>query len=394
MGLFSKRSPFEQHVAVFGESGSGKTTLVSVFYGYQQAADFSKRSGYNLLASDTTQGQQLLKTYHRIEDNCLPPQTRYHQTVFTFQVRPNGLRKDAGRLVWHDYPGEWWSETRIGEEEHRKQEAFKSLLCSDTALFLVDGQRLKDNHEHYLPRLFKSFRDEISRQREFLIKGGTLLNTFPRVWIICLSKADLFPDKNVEWFRAEVMKKACEEVGALREEIRSMVTQPEFVSLGEDYLLVSSAKFDPETRRVLDPKNKIGIELIAPLILTTPLHYAKKWAGIEIGSKKTAAIFTEAFRGLTTNWLKWIPIVGRFFQLLDEELKGGVGKLRQIHERAVEKGNAVDAVLAAFAICLRKPGTEKIFLSPTEVSHFFEDRQSTCNDRHYKQAFEGIHNMM
>ena len=357
------RSTFEQHVAVFGESGSGKTTLVSVFYGHQQAVAFSKAAGYNLIASDTTQGQKLLKAYHCIEDDLLPPQTRYRQTDFTFGVRPHGLRKDAGRLVWHDYPGEWWSETREGEEGQRKQEAFKSLLCSDIALFLVDGQRLKDNHEHYLPRLFKSFRDELSRQRQTMIEGDAKLQSFPRVWIICLSKADLFPGKDVEWFRSEVIKKACDEVEALREEISSMVAKPEFVSLGDDYLLLSSANFDSDTGKVSDPKITIGIELISPLSIMTPLHYAKKWAGIEIRSKKTATLLVEAFRGLTTGWLKWVPIVGRFFQLLDEQLKGGVAKLRQIHERAVEKGDAVEAVLAAFAIRLAAPETEKTFLS-------------------------------
>lgn len=357
------RSAFEQHVAVFGESGSGKTTLLSVFYGHQQAAAFSKAAGYYLLASDTTQGQKLLQTYHRIEDDLLPPQTRYRQTDFTFLVRPHGLRKDAGRLVWHDYPGEWWSETREGEEGQRKQQTFKSLLCSDIALFLVDGQRLKDNCEHYLPRLFKSFRDELSRQRQTLIEGDDPLQAFPRVWIICLSKADLFPGKDVEWFRSEVIKKACDEVDALREEIRSMVAKPEFVSLGDNYLLLSSAKFDPDTGKILDPKKTIGIELIAPLALTTPLLYAKKWAGIEISSKKTVALLTEAFRGVTTGWLKWLPIVGRFFQLLDEQLKEGVAKLRQIHERAVQKGDALEAVLASFAMRLNAPGTEKIFLS-------------------------------
>ena len=358
-----RRSTFEQHIAVFGESGSGKTTLVSVFYGHQQAAAFSKAEGYKLLATDTTQGQKLLQTYHRIEDDLLPPQTRFRQTEFVFGVRPHGLPKDAGRLVWHDYPGEWWSETRDGDEGRRKQEAFKSLLCSDIALFLVDAQRLKDNHEHYLPRLFKSFRDELSRQRQTLTEGDKPLTSFPRVWIICLSKADLFPDKDAEWFRAEVLKKACDEVEALREEIRSMVAKPEFVSLGDEYLLLSSAKFDSETGKVQNSKKTIGIGLISPIAITAPLRRAKTWAGIETGSKKALVVLAEVFRALTTNWLQWLPFVSRFFELIDEELKGGVNKLREIQKRAVEKGDSVDAVLSSFLIRLSTPETEKTYLS-------------------------------
>jgi GTPase SAR1 family protein len=359
----SGRSKFEQHVAVFGESGSGKTMLLSVFYGHQQATVFSKRTGYKLLAADTTQGQKLLQTYHRIEDGMLPPQTRYRQTAFPFKIRINGLRKDAGRLVWHDYPGEWWSETREGEEGQRKNEAFKALLCSDIALFLIDGQRLRDNHEHYLTRLFKSFRDELSRQRGNLTEDEALIKTFPRVWIICLTKADLFPGKNVEWFRAEVLKKACGEVEALREEICSMVAKPEFVSLGNDYLLLSSAKFDPETGGVEDPKKTIGIELISPLVFITPLRYAAKWSGFEKNSKRFVELFINALRGLTTAWLKWVPFVGRFFQLLDELAKDGVSKLHQLHKQAVENDDAVDAVLTAFLIRLETPGTEKTYIN-------------------------------
>ena len=360
--MFWKRTKFDQHVAVFGESGSGKTTLISVFYGHQQTAKFSRVAGYSLLAADTTQGHKLLKAYHQIEDDLLPPSTRYRHSVFSFRIRPDKLKKDAGRLLWHDYPGEWWSETRGGEEGERKKEAFKTLLCSDVALLLVDGQRLLEDKEQYLPRLFKSFRDELSRQRELLIEKDSFLECFPRVWIICLSKADLFPEKNVEWFRNKVVKEANEELTALRDEIKTMVNKPEFIALGEEYLLLSSAKFDPETGKIQDPKKTIGIDLISPLAITSPLRHAKKWVQIEVGGKKAALLLAEAFRGVTTGWMRILPIVGSFFTLLDEELKGGTQKLRQIHENAIEKGDAVEAILAAFQMRLSHPKTEKVYL--------------------------------
>lgn len=361
--IFTSRSKLEQHVAVFGESGSGKTTLLSVFYGHQQATVFSKKAGYKLLAADTTQGQKLLQAYHRIEDGELPPQTRYRDTAFTFKIRINDLPKDAASLVWHDYPGEWWSETREGEEGQRKNDAFKALLCSNIALFLIDGQRLLDNQEHYLPRLFKSFRDELSRQRVNLTKDNALLKEFPRVWIIGLSKADLFPGKDVEWLRSEVIRKACDEIEALRGEICSMVMEPEFISLGNDYILLSSAKFDPKTGGVEDPKKTIGIELISPLAFITPLQYAKKWAGYERYGKKCTELIFDAFRGLTTRWLKWLPFVGPTFHLLDDLAKDGVSKLHLLHEEAIKKGDTVGAVLSKFLIRLNAPGTEKIYLS-------------------------------
>ena len=55
---------------------------------------------------------------------------------------------DALRLVWHDYPGEWFEEDVSGPEEaQRRVDTFKSLLGSDVAFLLVDGQRLLDNAE-------------------------------------------------------------------------------------------------------------------------------------------------------------------------------------------------------------------------------------------------------
>ena len=49
---------------------------------------------------------------------------------------------EALRLVWHDYPGEWWQEdVSVPEEAQRRVDTFKSLLGSDVAFLLVDGQR-------------------------------------------------------------------------------------------------------------------------------------------------------------------------------------------------------------------------------------------------------------
>jgi ABC-type dipeptide/oligopeptide/nickel transport system ATPase component len=244
-GLLGTTSTFEQSIAVFGESGSGKTMLVSVFYGYQQSAEFKKRAGYSLLAEDTTQGQKLLQVYHRIEDDLLPHQTRFRQHSFAFGVRPHGLNADGCRITWHDYPGEWWTETRSGEEGQRKLEAFRALLSSDVALLLVDGQQLLEHQERYIPRLFKSFRDELARIGPSVTETGKKLASFPRVWIICLSKADLFPGKDVEWFKKEIHKQACDEMTSLREQIAVLVTRPECVTLGDEFLLLSSAQFDP-----------------------------------------------------------------------------------------------------------------------------------------------------
>jgi hypothetical protein len=358
-----RRPAKEKHIAVFGETGSGKTTLLSVFYGHQQSFAFSKNAGYSLLAMDTTQGQKLLQTYHRIEDNLLPPQTRFHQKDFHFRIRLQGMQQDTCNLVWHDYPGEWWTETRSGEENDRKMASFKTLLRSDIALFLVDGQRLRENQNNYLVRLFKSFRDEIQRLHNNFNENNVSLNIFPRIWIICLSKADLFPGKDVEWFRKEVLKSVADEIAALSEEIKSMVKKPEYVSIGNDFLLLSSSKFDPETGRVVDPSQTVGVDLISPLSIMVPLYYARKWAKIESFSKTTVTRCTEIFRSLTTNWTKWIPIVGRSIQMLDVSATELVEKLQKSQDRATRKNDVINELLDALDGRLRNAQDQKIYMT-------------------------------
>jgi len=142
----SRVTGYEQHIAVFGESGSGKTTLLSVFYGKQQSVRFIDESGYELLANDATQGNQLLSLYNKVRDNLIEA-NRLHSTRYEFSVRPatrEKKSKNAIRLVWHDYPGEWLTETHLGVQNKEKNETFERLVKADVAYFLVDAQKLKD----------------------------------------------------------------------------------------------------------------------------------------------------------------------------------------------------------------------------------------------------------
>ena len=175
MWLFGDRSKIEQHIAVFGESGSGKTTLLSVFFGYQQAPEFAKSAGYKLHAKDSTQSTKLLNAYYSLENQRLPPATRYQGSEFVFYVTPSEDRKHVAKIVWHDYPGEWWTETKKGEEARRKRATFKKLLCSDLAFFLIDGEKFKDKGAPYVAYLFDKFRDEIHRQITDILREGDRL---------------------------------------------------------------------------------------------------------------------------------------------------------------------------------------------------------------------------
>ena len=107
----------EQHIAVFGESGSGKTVLVSSFYGATQEPQFLKSSLFDVTADDTGQGHRLHGNYLGMKDSARRPETtRFSSAPYAFSVKlsdrsvkaNNPKPFDALRLVWHDYPGEWF----------------------------------------------------------------------------------------------------------------------------------------------------------------------------------------------------------------------------------------------------------------------------------------------
>lgn len=151
-----KKAALEQHIAVFGESGSGKTVLASSFYGTtQQQQAFIDEHFVDVIADDQGQGSSLYRNYLGMRESAtVPATTRFAPTSFAFKLKPKRganpkAAKRAGaqelRMVWHDYPGEWFEQDVQGEEAHRRVDTFRSLLVSDVALLLVDGQRLLDH---------------------------------------------------------------------------------------------------------------------------------------------------------------------------------------------------------------------------------------------------------
>jgi ABC-type dipeptide/oligopeptide/nickel transport system ATPase component len=155
----------QQDIAMFGETGSGKTVLVSSFYGSTQDPEFlEKETLFHITADDTGQGNRLLKNFLGMRDSARAPEhTRLYDTTsyaFTLRLRDKSANAtkskfDAVRLVWHDYPGEWWEKDLEPAIAERRVATFKSLLGSDVAFLLVDGQKLLDNageEERYLSR--------------------------------------------------------------------------------------------------------------------------------------------------------------------------------------------------------------------------------------------------
>jgi hypothetical protein len=295
---------YEQQIAVFGESGSGKTVLLSSFYGMHQDSSFMKSSNLRLVADDIGQGSALLKNYLDMRDSSVRPEpTRFKNFNYPFSIllqdrRPGRSKNQEERLkiTWHDYPGEWFEQEVSGPEEgQRRIETFRSLLGSQVGLLLVDAQHLADNageEERYLKSLFGNFRNALLNLKSGILTDGKRLTKFPRIWAIALSKADLLPDMDVTDFRDLLIKKSHDEIAALREVLGEFCESNEALSFGEDFVLLSSARFEPSRIQV---DENLGLELLLPIAAALPLERQNRWKERKVIAKHVVDEFSPLF---------------------------------------------------------------------------------------------------
>lgn len=385
----AKYRTFDQHIAVFGESGSGKTVLVSSFYGATQEPEFLQRSLYRVVSDDAGQGNLLHKNYLGMRDEAIVPEaTRFAATSYSFSVKLKDdidakAQKtrpfDAFRLVWHDYPGEWFEQDVSGPEEAtRRVETFRSLLGSDVALFLVDGQKLLDHQgeeERYLRSLFANFRNGLLSLKNSLLPNSKPLVDFPRIWVIALSKADLLPHLDVFGFRDLIIGKAGGDVSELRAVLAEFVQVSDALSVGEDFLLLSSAKFEPGN---IEVQERIGLELILPLAAVLPLERHVRWAKTkQIPGQVAAALMGAGALGIgaiATVLLNKRKLPGPLAivqgiasvvltnEALDQAAKLTGDKLKEVNAKALAKRNHLTAVLTRFKIDLEHAEAKRVFL--------------------------------
>ena len=375
----------EQHIAVFGESGSGKTVLVSSFYGPTQEPEFERENLYGVIAQSAAQGRVLHQNYLGMRNDARAPEpTRFKSHSYAFKVTPKASPAaktpvDSLRLVWHDYPGEWFEQDLDDQEEaQRRVDTFRSLLCSDVAFLLVDAQRLIDNagqEERYLKSLFTNFRNGLALLKDDILVDGQPLVEFPRIWVVALSKADLLPDLDVYGFQELVIGKATGELNRLGETIGEMVQGEAALSVGDDFVLFSSAKFTPEK---IDLSERIGLDLVLPLAAILPFERHARWIEQKAVNKLPDKVVENLFAG--ANVLAGLLlakkfnlpgpvglVVGLITAVFSKDVVEGLlnmakEKLEDAKTQALEKREYFTAVLTGFRLALVNGEEEQVLL--------------------------------
>ena len=381
----------EQHIAVFGGAGSGKTVLLSSFYGTTQQEEYKQDHLFSVVADDTGQGTRLYQYYLQMKNAAKAPSaTRFSSTAYSFAIKMKNWADakanknkpfDALKLVLHDYPGEWFEGTVSGaEESQRRVEGFRSLIGSDVALLLVDGQRLLDNagnEERYLKALFNMYSNGLRSLQDELLKDGKTLVKFPRIWVLALSKSDLLPNLSVVDFRDILIEKAADDINELRTVLREFVQAPDALSVGEDFLLLSSAEFDDNK---IELSKRVGVELILPLAAMLPFERHILWAkNVHNGGKVVESLIGQAGGALgaaamAATLLNKVKLPGPFGlvqsvigialsgELLQKAASLAEDQARKVNSDALAKHDYLTATLARFQMDLSKAEEEKVFL--------------------------------
>lgn len=374
----------EQHVAVFGASGSGKTVLVSSFFGAAQEQAFLSTSLFRLVADDTGQGNRLRQNYLGMKNAARAPEpTRFAATSYSFALKPTAPRGaqrprsglfDELRLVWHDYPGEWFEEEPSSSEEARRRvDAFRGLLRSDVAVILVDGQKLLDyagEEEKYLKAMLWGLRDGLLRLKDDLLDDGAPLIRFPRIWILALSKADLHPGLDVNGFQDLVIEKAAGDVASLHDVLREMVELPEALSLGEDFMLLSSARFEPGRIEVTE---RVGLDLLLPVACLLPLERLERWKARFDVPRKLAGQLVDNADAIAPFLVGAVPLVARVpkigrslarvLPVVATAVKKGAPKVQEMNEQARADGDHLRAVVTQFRLDLDQGVQENLIVT-------------------------------
>ena len=220
--------------------------------------------------------------------------------------------------------------------------------------------------EKYLKALLWGIRGGLEQLGDDILTDGEPLTEFPRIWILALSKADLHPGLNADGFRELIVEKAAGDVIALRDTLKTFVQVPEALSLGEDFLLLSSARFEPGKIEVAE---RVGLDLILPVATMLPLERLAQWAGkfdiplkvlgglVDHADALASVLASPGVAAVAKKFLAKIPKAGPVLApiavpALAGVVKLGKSKLEEVHAQALADRDFLTAVLTQFRLDL------------------------------------------
>lgn len=251
---------------------------------------------------------------------------------------------------------------------------------------MVDAQKLLDyrgEEERYLKSLFGGFRQTMLRLKDDPLMRDGRLSEFPRIWMLALSKADLLPDWDVDKFRETLILKVNDDIEALRAAIGDLIESPDALSIGEDYMLLSSAKFvvasDAADPIEIDVTKRIGVDLILPVASLLPLQRRVRWSermtipskvldSMADGAETIAAGLSSGKYARVTQLVSMIPgPIGRSQRgasLLAQAVVIAGPALKDLNAQARTNGEYLKATLTQFKLDIEQGASEKVIRTP------------------------------
>lgn len=179
-------------------------------------------------------------------------------------------------------------------------------------------------------------------------------------------------------FRGLVIESATGELNMLAETIGGMVQGSAALSVGDDFVLFSSAKFEPEK---IDVSQRVGLDLILPMATILPLQRHLAWAKNKAVTKVPDKVIDNLLDGLgsvatmVATGALLLPKPFAFIAValgkagdgtINALVQGGKEKVLEMKKAAIAKGDHLAAVLASLRLRLEE-GEEKRVLHRSKL---------------------------
>lgn len=170
----------------------------------------------------------------------------------------------------------------------------------------------------------------------------------------------------------------------LRKVLAGLIEAPEALSVGEDFVLLSSAKFEPDN---IEVNERVGLDLILPLAAMLPFSRYVKWAAAMHKGGKVAEHLLDGAGGLAAliggkakvklpaGIVRFLPgavsklagPLGVLVALFGPDLAGAAAKLageklRAMNKEAKAKHDFLTATLTEFQLALDKAEEDELLI--------------------------------